>query len=165
MEQVAQRSTVAEVDVTTLLSEAYDSLHQTSMPVWNRQRESLEQMDGLLGLAVTQGEVGSRPTRFDSYVLFRPSNDVLNPESGAVAILDLCGSSAGMKALLHALQSRYENLAINSEADHSPALPCLYEAGFTVTHERLHMVSSLSDKSDVEELRNAVIRPRVALKL
>ena len=140
--------------MTTLLSEAYDSLHQTSMPVWNRQRESLVEMDGLLGIAVIIRDSDSgRAAQYDSYALYRPSNDVLSAASGVVALLDLCGTPGGMAQLITALQSRYDKLQINSEADHSPALPCLRQAGFKVTHERLHMVASPTDSADVDELR------------
>lgn len=161
---VPQSLSIVEAEAPVLLSDAYDMLHQTSIPVWNRQRKSLAAMDGLLGLAVTKKAASSQP-QYDSYALFRPSNDVLGATTGAVALLDLCGTIVGMEALLHVLQTRYDNLQVNSEADHSPALPCLRRAGFTVTHERLHMVSSLSDKSDIEELRNAVVRPPADPKL
>ncbi len=164
-EQVAQRSTIAQAGAASLLGAAYDTLHQ-STPVWNRQRESLAEMDGLLGLAVMR-EPGSgrHSAEYDSYVLYRPSNDVLSAASGAVALLDLCGTPRGMAALLQELQSRYDKLQINSEADHSPALPCLRHAGFKVTHERLHMVTALTDSADVDELRNAVMRPLASSKL
>ena len=79
-------------------------LHQTSMPVWNRQRESLAEMDGLLGLAVICEPGSGHSAQYDSYVLYRPSNDVLSAASGAVALLDLCGTPIGMAALLQELQ-------------------------------------------------------------
>ena len=135
------------------------------MPVWNRQRESLAEMDGLLGLAVIREPDSGRAAQYDAYALYRPSNDVLSAASGAVALLDLCGTPGGMAQLITALQSRYDKLQINSEADHSPALPCLRQAGFKVTHERLHMVASLTDSADVDELRNAVMRPLASSRL
>lgn len=159
--------TIADIDAHSLLIGAYDRLHQSSTPVWNRQRPSLEEMSGLRGLAVPSGPgCAVLADDCDSYVLFRPSTDVLSSSDGVVAILDLCGTVAGMTALLTELQRRYKQLAVNSESDHSPALPCLRQAGFTVSHQRLHMVASLGGSETVDDeakLRDAVIRPRAKL--
>ena len=105
----------------------YARLHPATA-VWGRDLRSLQEMDGLSGVALLVNE-GPAP-----YVLYEPGDE------GSVTIIDIAAARVeqGVALLAH-LQRTQRHIVCNNEPDGSPMLDAFAAAGFRKHASRFDM--------------------------